>query len=148
MNYTNRLADDENPRVRLEAIRDLSFFTNGEAANIALLALKHPTDYYIDYTLKETIHQLEPYWRKAIAEGKPIAADNAAGFNYLVHSISTAELLKMPHTAVVGEAILTRPDAQDQDRMVALMALRQKEQSHESEPGRDTLLAALDANTE
>src|ERR1700722_19896838 len=97
------LADDENLRVRLEAIRDMSFFTNAEAASIALLALKHPTDYYIDYTLKETMRQLEPYWRKALAEGKGVATDNPAGFNYLVRSISTAELLKMPHTTAVEE---------------------------------------------
>ena len=29
------LADDENPRVRLEAVRDASFFTNAEAADVA-----------------------------------------------------------------------------------------------------------------
>ncbi len=146
------LAEDENARVRLEAIRDMSFFNNAEAANIALLALKHPTDYYIDYTLKETIRQLEPYWRKSVADGKPIATDNSAGFNYLVHSISTAELLKMPHTAAVELAILTRPDAQDQDRMVALLALEKSENTNrvgilldeiESNRGEPPVLVAL-----
>src|SRR5204863_2232412 len=58
-----RQAADEHPRVRLEAIRAASFFPSAEAASVALAALKYPTDYYIDYTLKETLRQLEPWWR-------------------------------------------------------------------------------------
>lgn len=133
LNLFKVLAEDENPRVRLEAVRDASFFRTADAADVALTALKHPTDYYLDYTLKETIHQLEPWWRKAISEGKPVATDNPTGFNYLVQSISTAELLKLPHTAAVEQAILTRPDVQDQDRMNALIALApEKNISHVS----------------
>ena len=45
------LADDPNPRVRLEAVRDASFFRSADAADAALTALKHSTDYYLDYTL-------------------------------------------------------------------------------------------------
>ena len=90
------LAEDENPRVRLEAVRDASFFRTADAADVALTALKHPTDYYLDYTLKETIHQLEPYWRKAIADGKGnFAAATPPGFKYLVsqhHHRRTAEV--------------------------------------------------------
>src|SRR5213076_3411819 len=53
------MAADEHPRVRLEAIRAASFFQSAEAANVALAALKFSTDYYINYTLKETLRQLE-----------------------------------------------------------------------------------------
>ena len=45
--------NDENPRVRLEAIRALSFFTGKEAEKaqeIALEALAHPQDYYLRST--------------------------------------------------------------------------------------------------
>ena len=61
------LADDPNPRVRLEAVRDASFFRTADAADAALTALKHPTDYYLDYTLGETMRQLKPWVLKAIA---------------------------------------------------------------------------------
>jgi hypothetical protein len=57
--------NDEHPRVRLEAIRACSFFREAPAAEVALEALNHPTDYYIDYTLDETMKQLEPYWKQA-----------------------------------------------------------------------------------
>ena len=38
-----------------------------------LISAEHPTDEYLDYTRGETMKALEPYWRKAVAEGKPIA---------------------------------------------------------------------------
>lgn len=119
-------AEDSSPRVRLEAVRAASFFRDPEAANIALLSLKQPSDYYLNYTLHETMRQLEPWWRKAIAAGKPIAADNPAGIDYLVGSVSTAELLKLPQTPGILQAILTRPDVPDATRLAALVALAQQ----------------------
>lgn len=120
-----QLANDEHPRVRLEAVRAASFYRSAEAAEVALTILKHPTDYYLDYTLKETLRQLEPYWRKAIASGQPLAADNPAGINHLISSVNTTELLKLPKTPGVLESILIRPGIQDSDRNVALDSLAQ-----------------------
>lgn len=113
-------ASDENPRVRLEAVRAASFFSDAQAADLALASLKYPSDYYLDYTLGETMKQLEKHWRKAIADSKPIAADNAEGINYLLKFLSAGELQKLPRTSGVMEAILTRPGLADADRAVAL----------------------------
>jgi glucose/arabinose dehydrogenase/lysophospholipase L1-like esterase len=41
-------ADDEDPRVRLQAVRAASFFDRDEAVDVALEAAKKPTDYYLD----------------------------------------------------------------------------------------------------
>lgn len=54
--------NDENPRVRLEAIRALSFFDGADAAKaqeIALESLVLPQDYYLEYTLNETTKTLD-----------------------------------------------------------------------------------------
>jgi azurin len=117
------LADDENPRVRLEAVRDASFFTSADAADVAITALKHPTDYYLDYTLRETIKQLEPWWRQAISAGQPVGGDNPDGLKYLLGSVSVNEILKLPRTMAVNEIILDRSDAQDPDRLAALLQI-------------------------
>ncbi len=121
--HFRKLAEDEHPRPRLEAVRAASFYRSGEAADVALMALKKPTDYYLDYTLKETLRQLEPSWRKAISEGQPIAADNPAGINRLIGSVNTTELLKMPRTSGVLMAILSRTDVPDAGRIEALDGL-------------------------
>jgi glucose/arabinose dehydrogenase len=54
-------ADDDNPRVRLEAVRACSFFTTAEAAEAALRALNHPMDQYLKYTLDETMNTLDRF---------------------------------------------------------------------------------------
>ncbi|MEZ6087784.1 MAG: GDSL-type esterase/lipase family protein [Pirellulaceae bacterium] len=51
--------NDEHPRVRLEAVRALSFLEGPEAAELALDVLNHDTDDYLNYTLEETLRQLE-----------------------------------------------------------------------------------------
>jgi glucose/arabinose dehydrogenase len=54
--------NDENARVRLEAIRALSFFEDKDAATaseIALESLAFPQDYYLEYTLNETNKTLD-----------------------------------------------------------------------------------------
>ena len=51
--------NDDSPRVRLIAIWALSFFHVAKARDIAEEVLVHPTDYYIDYTLKETLSTLD-----------------------------------------------------------------------------------------
>ena len=54
-------AQDDQPRVRLEAVRTASFFTTSEAAEIALETAGKPQDYYLKYTLDETMKVLEKY---------------------------------------------------------------------------------------
>ena len=54
--------NDEHPRVRLEAIRALSFFDGDQVAKaqeIALESLVHPQDDYLEYTLNETTKTLD-----------------------------------------------------------------------------------------
>ena len=116
-------AGDEHPRVRLEAVRALSFFTQWEAADAALVVLKYPTDYYLNYVMKETMQQLATWWKPAIAEGKPIAADNAKGIDYILVDVPTAGLAKLPQSEGVQRAMFGRPDAPTEMRQTALAAL-------------------------
>jgi hypothetical protein len=51
--------NDEHPRVRLEAVRALSFFGTREAREVAAEARKHPMDDYLEYALKETLATLD-----------------------------------------------------------------------------------------
>jgi azurin/lysophospholipase L1-like esterase len=116
-------AADQHPRVRVEAVRACSFFESWEAADIALAVLKQPTDYYLDYVLKETMHQLERWWKPAIAEGRPLAADNAKGIDYILAQVPTAGLAKLPRSEGVWRAMFARSDAPVAMRQEALAAL-------------------------
>lgn len=103
-------ANDAHPRVRLEAVRAASFFEEGRAAEVALQVARHPRDYYLDYTLGETMKQLEPHWKRAIQQGTPFAADNPAGIAWLLDSVTPQELMKLPRSEPVYLAFLSRPN--------------------------------------
>ncbi len=51
--------NDEHPRVRLEAVRACSFFTDPKAMEVALMSLIYPQDDYLKYTLDETVKTLK-----------------------------------------------------------------------------------------
>jgi azurin len=119
-------AADESPRVRLEAVRAASFFRTADAVSVVLAAKKLPTDYYLTYTMGETMRQLEPFWRKALAEGQQIAGADAGAMDFFLGALSAAELLDLPRGATVLEAIVQRPDVPEAQRGIALHELSQQ----------------------
>ncbi len=53
------MINDEQGRVRVEAVRALSFLKGDSAVELALEVLNHDTDKWLEYTLEETMRQLE-----------------------------------------------------------------------------------------
>ncbi len=125
------LAADPYPRVRLEAVRAASFFTEPDALEIALISADQPSDEYIDFVRGETLKALEPYWKKAVAEGKPINFTSDSGARYFLRSVSTDELLKLKRTRVVDLELLSRKGVRDEDRKSALADLAKLENKGE-----------------
>jgi len=75
------MVNDPDPRVRLEAVRALSFVDTTEAAELALEAARQPMDYWVDYTLQHTLGALQDHWEPALAKGE-LAKANEPGRNY------------------------------------------------------------------
>jgi putative heme-binding domain-containing protein len=80
-------ARDEHPRVRLEAVRGLSFFPTMKAVNAALAALDSPLDPWIRYTVEHTIGALEPAWSDAFQNGT-LAADNPEAQEFIARYVA------------------------------------------------------------
>jgi hypothetical protein len=59
MDLIKQRINDEHPRVRLEAVRALSFTSGDDGIELALEVLEHDMDDYLQYTLDETMRQLE-----------------------------------------------------------------------------------------
>jgi putative heme-binding domain-containing protein len=116
-------AADSHPRIRLEAIRAASFFTLPEAVEIVLIASEHPSDVYIDYTRGETMKTLDPYVKKAIADGRPIAFTTPAGARFFLKTVSTDDLLKMKRSREVYAELLARKGVQEEYRRQAVAGL-------------------------
>ena len=106
--------EDAFPRARLEALLGLSYLESEPAALAALGALDRPTDYYLDYTLGETIDTLEPWWQPALApDREPPLVDElpAAAGEYLLSRLSTRDLEQLAPHPLTDRALLRRAEA-------------------------------------
>ncbi len=96
---------DEHPRVRLEAVRALSYVRDIEALEVALKVLDMPLDYWIEYTLEHTLHALKPLADRAAAEGTLLAGASDHAKDYF----QTFVLSNGPG----GQAVKPLKDAED-----------------------------------
>jgi putative heme-binding domain-containing protein len=133
------LAADAHPRVRLEAVRAASFFTVPEAVEVALISNDYPTDPYLDFVRAETMRALDPYVKKAIADGRRIAFTTDAGARYFLHAVSTDDLLKLKPTRAVYQELLTRKGVRDEQRQVAVSGLAKLDKKSEVQVLLDTI---------
>lgn len=114
---------DPAPRVRLEAVRALSFVPTVEAAEAALEVLRQETDYYLQYVLDSTITTLDKAWKPALSAGRAIAADHPEGLTYLLTRMSPAELTALPRSEPVFHELLRRAGVEFRVRRDALDGL-------------------------
>src|SRR5262249_54057567 len=118
-----KLAADEHPRVRLEAVRAASFFTEPEAVEVPLISAEKSADPYVDFVRGETMKALDPYVKKSIAEGKKVKFTTSAGARYFLKRLITVDLLKMERSPAVYIELLFRKGVRDEYRREALGGL-------------------------
>ncbi len=126
------LAADSYGRVRIEAVRAASFFDAPEAVEIPLIASEHPVDDYLDYVRAETMKTIEPYWRDAVAKGRPIAITSDVGARFFLSKLSLDDLLKTKRSRAVDLELLNRKGVREEIRREALTDLAK--QQNKSEP--------------
>ena len=124
-------AADPYPRVRLEAVRAASFFKDPEALEVALITAEQPSDEYIDFVRNESMRAIEPYWKKAVAEGRSINFSSPAGARFFLKSVTTDDLLKLKRTQAVDRELLSRKGVREDDRKAALADLAKLEKKSE-----------------
>ncbi len=131
LDLLRKQAADEHPRVRLEAVRAASFFTDPAAIEVVLIASEHPSDEYLDFVRAETLKALQPSITKAVAQGKKIDFKTTAGARYFLRNVSTESLLKMPKTEPVCMELLFRNGVRDENRREALTGLARQQKKSE-----------------
>ncbi|MDB6171033.1 MAG: hypothetical protein JWL59_344 [Chthoniobacteraceae bacterium] len=92
-------AADAHPLVRLEAVRAASFFKEKKAIDVALEILNHETDYYLTYTLEETMRALEP---------SPDDVKDPRALGFVLGRMTNAELAQAPKAEAVFIAQVER----------------------------------------
>lgn len=118
-----KLAADQHPRVRLEAIRAASFFTVPEAVEVVLISAELATDPYLDFVRGETMKALDPLVKQTLAAGQRINFTTDAGHRYVLRNTSTDDLLKMKRDRAVNLELLFRKGVRDEFRRDAITSL-------------------------
>jgi putative heme-binding domain-containing protein len=133
------LAADDQPRVRLEAVRAASYFPQPEAIEIPIIAAEFSEDAALTYVRQETLRTLQPIFDKAVASSQEVAFTTDAGYRFLYRNLKTEDLLKRERTRGVYLEMLFRPGIRDEYRREALTELAKSEKKPEAEMLLDAL---------
>ncbi|MCC9603253.1 discoidin domain-containing protein [Stieleria sp. JC731] len=82
--YLAEATSDPHPRVRLEAVRGISFLETPDAVALALSVTNHPMDYWLDYTLEHTLHALQPMWNDIERDENFLAGSSEAAKAFFI----------------------------------------------------------------
>jgi putative heme-binding domain-containing protein len=116
-------ANDPSPLVRAEAVKAAVEFADDEVATEALLAVAGgQTDPELDAVIryaKRTI-DIDQHVDNALAAGRPLSP---AAQGYVLKNGNVGQLSKLPPSAAVSRAMLSRPDATMEQMSAALATL-------------------------
>ena len=87
----SRLADDEHPRVRLEAVNALRFARTAKGIELACKVLDHPMDENLDFALWLTCRQLANVWLPAFQKGEITFGGNVAHIAFALKAADKPE---------------------------------------------------------
>ncbi len=85
---------DENARVRLEAVRALAAIPSARAFEIAAQVLDKPMDPFLDYALARTADDLQPLWAPALQAGQITFGGQRKQLEYAMQAARSPALLK------------------------------------------------------
>ena len=113
---------DENPRVRLEAVRALAHVPSPKSIEIALRSLDRPFDRFLDYALWLTCRDLQGQWLPRVKEGEFELLGDGSHFAFALQAIGTSEVVKPLLTALKAGKI---PASQEEKALTLAATLGQ-----------------------
>ncbi|TDE14658.1 PVC-type heme-binding CxxCH protein [Dyadobacter psychrotolerans] len=122
--------NDQSPRVRLEAVVALSFFNSDDAFLAALDVFKYPTDYHLDYAIRETFLYLKPLWLSELKKNGSDGKFKNIQISHLLNYLNTQELLDLPGIPQVPEVLLSRSDINLKQKQEALAKIVKTQNSN------------------
>ena len=118
-----------------------------EAIEVVLVSEEYPSDKYLDFVRQETLRALQPFVRKAIADGTPIPFTTPAGARYFLKNVGTDDLLKMKRTKGVCIELLSRPAVREEYRKDAVDLLAKLEKKSQVQVLLDAIHVQDDRST-
>jgi putative heme-binding domain-containing protein len=155
-----KLAADDHPRVRLEAVRLLAELPSTDAADAACVILQKPMDRFLDFALWQTLRDLSPVWLPDFRLGKFRFGNNPAAIAFALRAVedpSTIDaivtMLDEPGTSTADARLAAKPDlgrlvaelgnATQQSRLVERLIAATNPISLPNEASRSQILQAI-----
>ena len=85
---------DENPRVRLEAVRSLAVLNTPQAFEAAAKVLDKPMDRFLDHALWLTANEMRPVWMPAFEQGKITFGGDAKQAAYALRAVGSEKAVQ------------------------------------------------------
>lgn len=123
LDLLKQAANDNEPRVRLQAIWASSFLPQAEAAEVVLIAREKPVDSFIEHMSKEVMRTLQPYMDQASRENRRVAFTTEAGARFYLKSMTNDQLLAEKKDRLVYVEMLSRAGLRDEARREAVSGL-------------------------
>jgi glucose/arabinose dehydrogenase/azurin len=127
LSLMQKRVQDPEERVRLEAIVALTYFDSKATVEVASKVLNYPTDYYLDYAIRETFTYLKPKWLAGFKQ-KDYLSNQPKAAAYLLKMAEVSELTKLPQTSYVLTALVEKEGVASDVKRQAIqqLALAQK----------------------
>ena len=97
---------DENPRVRLEAVVAASYVPKAEAVQVVTAALEMKRDPFLDYAVRQSARALQPRWSSALASNQLDFRGSVAQADYLKKLAGTPPTPPSPGESIYEMACL------------------------------------------
>ena len=97
---------DENPRVRLEAVVAASYVPRPEAVQVVTAALDRERDPFLDYAIRQSARALQPRWAAALAANQLDFGGSEAQMQYMRKLIGTPTIAPSPGELIYEMACL------------------------------------------
>jgi putative membrane-bound dehydrogenase-like protein len=105
LDWLKQRAQDEHPRVRLEAAVAATYVPRADAIQIVTTALEKPSDPFLAYALHQSARALQPRWAPAFTANR-LSFSTPAQSEYLKKLMSTAPKAPTPGEAIYETACL------------------------------------------
>jgi putative heme-binding domain-containing protein len=86
---------DENPQVRLEAVRGCAAIPTAASAEIALRTIDRPMDRFLDYAVWQTANDLQDVWLPAVQSGEDVFAGNASHLTFALQAVGSRDVVPL-----------------------------------------------------
>jgi putative heme-binding domain-containing protein len=95
MNLLAERVADEDPQVRLEAVRACAAIQTLASAEIAMRAIDRPMDRFLDYAVWQTANDLQDVWLSAVKSGEDVFAGNAAHLTFALQAVGSRDVVPL-----------------------------------------------------